>query len=252
MASLEADFYIAECSYALGDYETAIEHYRKVYRRGSARDAMLQRTFDQVYAIALDYIYGRAGQYLLIPLLMVRGPGYGIDLLTAVEAGNEGLLTEFPYLDFADDALMEIGSYHYDIEEDFDAAERVYRRVVLEYPNRDQRELAQYRLAMSIYRQIRGTAFEQEFMVNAERAFRRYLEDYPRGKNSEEARAKLRELTDLQGKSYLEKAKFYLRESQLVAARMYLRVVLERYTTTDAAREAKDIMSRIDRVEAEG
>ncbi len=47
---------------------------------------------------------------------------------------------------------------------------------------------------------------------------------------------------------YLRIAKFYLRESEPRAARIYLRRVLIRYTDSTAAREAREIQHQLDQL----
>lgn len=245
----EVDFHIGECYYHLGEYELALVHYRLVYRRGRPGQAILSTTFDRIYTIGLDYLWGRAGASFLFKFVRYRGSGHGVDILAGTDPGQEGIVTDYPYLAFADDALMEIARYYYE-SEDYGEAERWYKRVVDEYPRRELSDQAQYQFAMSLYKQIRGVDYEHDAMVDADRAFRRYLDDNPRGRSAEEARAKLRDLAEMQGESYLNKAKYYLRESQLAAARIYLRIILDRYTTTEAAMEAREISGQIERVEA--
>jgi outer membrane protein assembly factor BamD (BamD/ComL family) len=105
---------------------------------------------------------------------------------------------------------------------------------------------------MAVYKQIRGRDYDQKLVLDAERRFRTYLEDQPRGPQAEAARQKLAEISDLQGARYLQVAKFYLNESEPRAARIYLRLVLDRYATSTAAREAREIQGQLDRMEGRG
>lgn len=244
----ETRFYLAECCYYLGRYRDAVENYRLVYRSGQAGETIMNRSFFRVYEIALDYLSGQAGVYLLLPGLKVKGAQEGITLLVHHQ---DGLITEYPYLPFADDALMEIARYHYEAE-DYAEAESYYERVITDYPGREWRETAQFRVAMAVFLQIRGVEYDQEVLLRAERNFRRYLSENPRGERAEEARARLRELTEWQGQSYLQIARFYLRDSQVRAAKLYLRIILEKYTTTEAAEEAREISLQVERLESSG
>jgi len=241
----EASFYIGECYYNLGEYTKAVDAYREVYRSGKADESLLNRSFQRINEIALDYLSGSAGQFFLLPFIQTRGPDEGIEILL----GEQGLITQYPYLSFADDDIMEIAKYQYDAG-DYAEAERLYKRVVTEYPGREWTEPAQFQLAMSIYSQIRGIAYDPTIIQNAEKNFRRYLEENPRGKQAEAARDRLRELAEMQGQSNLQKAKFYLRENQLPAAKLYLQTILENYPRTAAAGEAREIQQQINRVES--
>ncbi|MGQ9589643.1 MAG: outer membrane protein assembly factor BamD [Planctomycetota bacterium] len=241
-------FAIAECRYHLGQYDAAVEDYRRVLREGRPGEAALRRSQERIYAIALDYLAGRAGTGLLFSFLPVKGSSYGVELLVGEEPGEEGLISEYPYLDFADDALVEVAKHYFD-RRDYAEAERFFRRVSAEYPGCDQHEFATFQLAVSIYRQVRGPDYEFEPMARAERSFSKYLREYPQGRHAEESRRSLRELAELQAASYLNRAKFYLRESRIEAAKIYLRAVLDRYTATEAAKEAREISGRLERTE---
>jgi outer membrane protein assembly factor BamD (BamD/ComL family) len=240
----ETNFLIAECYYQLGNYDRAIELYREVYRKNRPAQEILDRTFLRVYDIALDYLRGKADCSFLF--INYGCPGHGIDLLI----GPEGLITEYPYLTFADDALMEIATHYFNRKE-YPEAVPLFQRVA-EDSRSEWRDLAEYQVAMAVYKQIRGRDYDQKLVLDAERRFRTYLEDQPRGPQAEAARQKLAEISDLQGARYLQVAKFYLNESEPRAARIYLRLVLDRYATSTAAREAREIQGQLDRMEGRG
>jgi outer membrane protein assembly factor BamD (BamD/ComL family) len=240
----ETNFLIAECYYHLGNYDQAVIIYREVYRKNRPAQDILDRTFLRVYDIALDYLRGKVDCRFLF--VNYSCPGTGIDLLI----GEEGLITEYPYLTFADDALMEIATHYFDRKE-YPEAVPLFQRVA-EDPRSEWRELAEYQVAMSVYKQIRGRDYDQKLVLDAERRFRLYLENQPRGPQAEAARQKLVELSELQGARYLQVAKFYLNESEPRAAKIYLRLVLDRYGTSTAAREAREIQGQLDKMEGEG
>jgi len=239
----ETNFLIAECYYYLGNYESALEYYEQVYKKNRPPQDILDRTFQRIYDIAMDYLRGKAScQFLFISYGCA---GHGIEILV----GQEGLITQYPYLTFADDALMEIAAYYFNRKE-YPEAVPFYERVAQD-PKSEWRELAAYQLALSIFKQIRGSEYDQKIILEAERKFRNYLEDQPRGPQAEAVREKLAEIAEMQGAKNLGIAKFYLRESQMRAAKVYLRVVLDRYATSTAAREAREIQRQLDLLEEE-
>jgi outer membrane protein assembly factor BamD (BamD/ComL family) len=240
----ESNFLIAECYYHLGNYEQAIDYYRKVYRQNRPAQDILDRTFQRIYDISMDYLRGKANcQFLFVSY---GCPGHGIEILV----GENGLITEYPYLTFADDALMEIAKHYFDRKE-YPEAVPFYERVSQD-PKSEWRELAEYQLAESVFKQIRGIDYDQKLVADAEKKFRTYLENQPRGPQAEAARGRLEEITEMQGERYLQVAKFYLRESEPRSAKIYLRVVLDRYATSSAAREAREIQRQLDRLESGG
>ena len=246
-ARLEIDFRIAECYYFLGDYENAVEYYRRVYTDKGASAENTQASHRRIYDIAMAYLQSAASCEFLG--IAYDCPRHGIELLV----GDKGLITEYPYLEYADDAIMEVAKYYYD-EKQYPESVPFYERIVEEYcPNRSEWcELAEYQIAMAVYRQIRGIEYDQHLLLESERKFRGYLLSYPRGPHAEEAREYLRELSEMLAERYLRVAKFYLRESQPRSARIYLLKVLEVYTSTAAAREAREIQSRLDGAQESG
>ncbi len=230
-------FRIAECYYHLGRYDDAVVYYRKVYREGKPEQSVASQCYQRIYEIAMDFLHGRA---LCSALgFGYRCPRHGIDLLV----GDDGLIIEYGDLVFADEALMEIGKYYFD-ERQYPEAIPIYERV------RDRgsswASTAQFQLGVSWFRQIRGAEYDEKTISQAEREFRRYL-DEP-GPYASDARDYLDTIFEMLAKKYLEIAKYYLRESEPRAAEIYLRLVLDRYTSSSAAREAREIQRQLNRL----
>jgi outer membrane protein assembly factor BamD (BamD/ComL family) len=239
-AAAEIRLWIGECYFALGNYEQALERYREVYQKHKPEGEILTKAFQRVYEIAMAYLHKQAVCSFLG--IAYNCPGHGIELLV----GDDGLLTEFPNLPFADDALYEIAN-HYFVEKQYPEALPVYGRLVREYPQSKWRGPAEYLVALSTFKQVRGVNYDEKLILDAERKFRAYLENNPRGPQAEDAREKVRELMEILGEKNLSVAKFYLRESEPAAARIYLRIVLDRYSSTFAAREAREIQRQLEK-----
>ncbi|MBI4602436.1 MAG: tetratricopeptide repeat protein, partial [Planctomycetes bacterium] len=119
----ETSFLIAECYYQLGNYEKAVETYRDVYGKGKPEGDILNRSFQRVHDIAMDYLHERA---ICSFLGFSYGcPGRGIELLV----GEDGLITQYPNLPFADDAIHEIAVYYFR-DEQYPEAVPVFERLV--------------------------------------------------------------------------------------------------------------------------
>jgi outer membrane protein assembly factor BamD (BamD/ComL family) len=234
----QANFMIAECYYHLGRYEDAIDFYREVYQRSKPEGEILNRTFKRVYDIAMDYLKGTAACSFLG--FYYNCPGDGIELLR----GDNGLITEYPHLSFADDAVYKIATHYFNLKE-YPEAGPLYEEIINDYPQSDRHEEAEYYLALSIFKQVRGTDYDEKMIQDADRKFRLYLEHYPRGPRAADVRGKLREITQILGAKNLKIAKFYLRESEPRAAKIYLRIVLDDYPTSAAAREAREIQRKL-------
>ena len=244
----QAHFSIAECYYYLGHYEKAIENYRKVYREGKPEEGLAEQTRQRVYDIAMDFLKGKAACSTLG--FRYTCPRHGIELLV----GDDGLITEYPYLSFADAALMEIGRYYYDNKQ-YPEAVPIYERVVRDYSGpgfSTWTGTAQFQLGLSWYMQIRGADYDEKIISQARKEFRRYLEIERRGPHTQKAREHLHEISEMLAAKYLRIAKFYLRESDPRAAEVYLRLLLDEHTNSSAAREARDIQRQLDKLAVGG
>ena len=111
------------------------------------------------------------------------------------------------------------------------------------------KELAEYKSALAEYLQVRGAAYDENKLLQARRRFKNYLQSFPRGEYWEEVRGKLREINELEGEKNLKIAKFYLKESELRACDIYLRVVLDNFPNSLAAREAREIRNQIEKTQ---
>ena len=244
-AHTEILFLAAECYYNLKIYESAVEYFTRVYRSSNASPENTQVSHLRIFDIAMDYLHGRAA----CSTIGIRHncPGEGVDLLV----GDEGLITEYRYLEFADDAVMEIANYYFD-EKEYPEAVPLFERLLRDYcPSRSEWcELAEYQVALATFKQVRGIDYDQELLVSAEKKFRQYLQSYPRGAQAETARSFQRQISDMLAERYLRIAKYYLRESQPRAARIYLELVVFRYSSSGAAREAREIQGRLANVSA--
>jgi tetratricopeptide (TPR) repeat protein len=238
---VETSFNIAECYYHLGEaeYNEGYKYYLEVLK-GSPPDKMLQTTLSRIYDIGISFLYGRAKKtFLGIPY---RSPSFGVEVLT----GENGLVTNYPFLPASEDALMEVAKYYFNRGE-FAEAEKVYEQMVRDYRQSKWNPSAEYQLALSVYRQIRGVEYDQEVMRRARTKFNSYLNHHPRGDQVEEARRFLHQIAEMEGLHDLRIAKYYLRESQPQAAMLYLRSVFINNPNTQAAREANEIYENLEK-----
>ena len=235
----DLNFYLAECFYRLGHYEEALGYYRPVYRNDFPSAQIVDQARERVFEIGMDYLKGRKTRTLLG--FSFRSPDFGIDVLLDPV---DGLITENPHLSFADDGVIAIADHYFE-DRQFPEAVPLYDRVVRMEPD-EWNDYAEYRGALAEYEQIRGVDYDQSKMREAQRRFRLYLQHHPRGDHWEDARAKVREISEMEGEKNLRIAKFYLKDSQPRACEVYLRLVLDRYPNSRAAREAREIRRKLD------
>ena len=239
----DLNFYVGECYFHLGNYDKALQFYRRVYRQDFPAQDLLDQALKRVFEIGMAYVKGEVTcEFLGIPYKCEQ---HGISILADP---STGLLTEYPMLSFSDVAWIEIAKYYFE-EKEYAEAVPIYERVASN-PESEWADLAEYQAALSIYSQVRGVDYDQRTIQDAYRRFTRYLENHRRGEHAEAAREKLREISEMEGAKNLRIAKFYLRESQPDACELYLKRVLTHYPNSTAAREAREIQGHLDRIKS--
>jgi outer membrane protein assembly factor BamD (BamD/ComL family) len=238
---VETSFNIAESYYQLGEseYGRAYPFYKEVLK-GNPPEEMLRTTLGRIYDIGRSFLDGRTRKTFLG--ISYRSPSYGVEILL----GEEGLVTNYPFLKYSEDALMEVAKYYFDHGE-YAEAEQVLDRMVRDYPQSTWNPTAEYQLALAVYRQVRGVDYDQEALRKASSKFNLYLNHHPRGPQVEEARGFLKQIAEMEGMHDLQIAKYYLRESQPQAAILYLRSVILNNPKTLAAREAREIYENLEK-----
>ncbi len=235
----ETHFLIAECHLKLGAYEKAYDNYQEALKRG-AGGSLLNRTLNRIYHIGLFFLQGKAKRsFAGIPF---NSPSFGVDILI----GEKGLFTRYENLDYADDGLLEIARHYFE-KKQYPEAEKIYDRLVKRYPDSEWAELAEYQLAVTVFKQVRGVDYDQGPLKKAKRLFNTYRVHYPRGVHVEKVRDYLDRISEMEAQHDLKVAKYYIRESRPEAAMYYLREVLLNNPRTDAAREAREMYRQMAR-----
>jgi outer membrane protein assembly factor BamD (BamD/ComL family) len=240
---VETSFLLAESHYRLGEkrYAEAYPYYLEVLK-GTPPEDMLKTTLNRVYDIGIAFLYGRSKKSFL-GILQYSSPSFGVEILT----GENGLVTNYPFLTISEDALMEVAKHYFDGKE-YEEAEHVYERMSRDYPQSPWNQTAEYQLALAVYRQIRGIDYDQQALRRAREKLNLYLNHHPRGSQVEEARRLLHQIAEWEGMHDLRIAKYYLGESQPQAAMLYLRSVFIDNPKTDAAREAREIYENLEKL----
>lgn len=237
----DVNFYIGECYFHLGNYEDAVDHYRAVYRRDYPDKQLLEQALLRVYTIGMAFLKSEMPCEILG--ITYTCPEYGIEILASPD---DGLITEYPLLSYYDTVLIEIAKYYFDTGQ-YPEAVPLYLRVASDLDS-EWADLAAFQAALATFRQIRGIDYDQRLIQEADRLFDRYLQEFRRGDHVEEAQNYRREIAEMEGEKNLEIAKYYLRESQLEAAEIYLDRVLRDFPNSEAANEARDIQAQLDRL----
>jgi outer membrane assembly lipoprotein YfiO len=214
----EAFFRRGEALRALGRYEEALEAYDEVIGN-RPRVELLKLTLDRKYQIGLDFLQGKAKRYFL-GFIAYGSPSLGIEILL-------GLVRDYPFETFSDDALFSIGN-HYFRTEQWEEARPVYERLIESYPTSEWVPPAYYQLGKSLYNDLKGYQYDPTPLARARWYFERFLDKRRVGPEAEEARRYVRELRELEAKHELYVARFYLLNGHREGARLHLETAVKK------------------------
>ncbi len=129
----------------------------------------------------------------------------------------------------------------------FAEAKSAFEKLLRSYPDSDFADKAEYQLAMCYYEMSLDPQYDQEYTTKAIEALRRFIKKYPDSTFRPRAEELIAGLEEKKAQHLLEVARFYLKQGNSRSAKIYLEDVLDHYPGTKSAREAKEILRRIDK-----
>jgi outer membrane protein assembly factor BamD len=153
-----------------------------------------------------------------------------------------------PQSTFAPKAKFLIGEAFYR-EGEFDKAIKEFDGFLAFFPRHEISDLAQYRLAMSYYDQMKPVEQDQSITAKAADQFRKLVREYPDSRYASEALAKIDVCRGRIAQKELWIASYYLNQGNIVAARQRLELVLKDYPRTLVVPEALFRLGEVDALE---
>jgi len=147
------------------------------------------------------------------------------------QADFQAITLNYPGCDLVDDAQYMLGETYF-LQGQYVEAEFEYRRLVEDFRLSDRMEDAQFKLALSAYKQTFPAQLDQTPTEGAIFRFQQYLEDFPSGRWAADARRYIQELRKRLAKKDFEAARYYHRQSYQDAALIYLDHILTEYSDT--------------------
>ena len=132
---------------------------------------------------------------------------------------------------YAPRARFLIGEAFYR-EGEFDKAVKEFNEFLAFYPRHQIADLAQYRLAMSYYDQLKPIEQDQGLTAKALEQFRRLVKDYPESRYAADALAKIDICRGRLAQKELFIASYYFRLGNMPAARQRLELIRKEYPRT--------------------
>jgi outer membrane protein assembly factor BamD len=153
--------------------------------------------------------------------------------------------SKFSYSNYGQLAQLRIGDVYF-LQESYTEAAAAYETFVELYPKNEKASYALYRTGESYFKDI-PTTIERD-MRSAESAisaFTNYLKKYPTGDNVEQAKDMKHKAYEKLAEKEMQIAKFYIRRKKADAAKNRLQKILDQYSDSDVAAEAKELIQHL-------
>lgn len=131
-------------------------------------------------------------------------------------------------------------------EAEFDKAIKEFEAFMAFYPGHPIADLAQYRLAMSYYDQMKPVEQDQALTQKALEQFKKLVKDYPQSRYAPDALAKLDICRGRLAQKELWVAAYYFKQGNLVGARQRLQVILKDHLGTLVMPETLYLLAEVD------
>jgi outer membrane protein assembly factor BamD len=149
-----------------------------------------------------------------------------------------------PNSSYAPRARFLIGESYYR-EAEFDKAIKEFETFMSFYPRHEIADLAQYRLAMAFYDQIKPIEQDQTVSGRALEQFRKLVKEYPESRYATDALAKIDICRGRLAQKEVWVASYYFTQGNPSAARQRLELVLREYPRTLVVPEALWMLAEV-------
>jgi outer membrane protein assembly factor BamD len=150
-----------------------------------------------------------------------------------------------PQSSYAPRARFLIGEAYYR-EGEFDKAIKEFEAFLAFFPRHEISDLAQFRLAMSYYDQMKPVEQDQSITAKAAEQFRRLVREYPDSRYASDALSKIDICRGRLAQKELWIASYYIDQGNAPAARQRLEYVLKQYPRTLVVPEALYRLADVD------
>ena len=155
----------------------------------------------------------------------------------------EKLVLNYPDREFSDEAQFLLGQAHTALKE-YILAENAFRLLLSSYPGSAFRVEAELGIALCYVRQAPKHQLDQSATKSAVRALERFVEDHPGSPLIPTALAELRNCRERLALKLLDAGVFYLGRGRIASAKIYLEEVRDDYPDTRSSLEARYHLAR--------
>lgn len=230
---------LAESYRAVRNNEEALKITEEIFDSDPGPET-LGRTLEIRYEIGIAFLNGATRRLLG---LEVNAERKGLEVLS-------DLVERYPFQPFSDDAIYYCASWYLKNKLPKEA-ERLFERLLREYPDSSWATPAQILIADALVLQVKGVEYDLGPLADAERHYRKYLRLFPNQQDSVRARNQLEEIQILKARRGLLVADFYIRIDKIKSARIYLDKIILEVPTSEEAVKARRILRELEDQEEE-
>ena len=128
-------------------------------------------------------------------------------------------------------------------------AEEAFNKVISNYPASEWVEAAKYQIAVCRAAISRGPAYDQGAAKEAQDKFEEFVREHPDAVLSEKAEKNIEELKEKEAEGNFNIARFYEKQKQYEAARVYYHEILNKYSDSPWAEKARERLEVLKRME---
>ncbi|NRA74302.1 MAG: outer membrane protein assembly factor BamD [Planctomycetes bacterium] len=194
----------------------------------------LDRALEIRYEIGISYLNGATRRLLGLEVSAERK---GLDVLSE-------LVERYPFQPFSDDAIFHCANWYLKNKLPKDG-ERLFARLLREYPNSSWAAPTQILIGDALLAQIKGIEYDFGPLSEAERHYRRYLRLFPNQGDGQRARIALQKIQIMKAQRRLLVADFYIRIEKFESARVYLERIILDVPSSEEALRARKILEEI-------
>ncbi len=259
---LESEDYpraINECLKLIKHYPKSREAAEAQYYIGRAyeRQGELFRAFQAYQKVIEKYPFSeRSGEIVerqyAIGERMLEGEGQRNAFISAIMGGEYPVVEVFrtviknaPYGAYAAPSQYKIGLFLQE-QRMYQEAREEFDKVINDYPDSEWVKAARYQTALADAMRSSDAPYDQRTTKAAVEEFRDFVRNYPDAELTEKARGQIGELRSKEGENNFLIGRFYEKNREYEAARMYYRNVMEEYADTPAAAKARERLRALD------
>jgi len=218
----EAQFGVGQMWEVLKKFAQAVDAYQLVIDKYPFSD-LGPKVVERQYVIANMLMEGKARDSQLAETLL--GTEHRVvDIFRKVIKND-------PYGPYAASSQYKIGLY-YQARGEYQEARDEFEKTLNDYPDSKWAESAKYQIALSDAKRSVKPQYDQKVTGVAVEGFEEFVKTHPESELSKDAQDQVKKLREKEAENNFVVAEFYRKNKRYQSARMYYRIVVEKYGDT--------------------